>query len=104
MSTKTLTQAATVLTEPFVRTGLYDSSEKALKHIILAYLDQQITWAESHLRRYERKHQQTFEAWTEALAGRATVAEEDEWMEWEATRDMLEGWRQIKAQVEESRV
>ncbi len=99
MLTKTLTQAATVLTEPFVRTGLYDSSEKALKHIIIEYLNQQIAWAESRIAHYERKHQQTFEAWTEVLSGRATPTEEDEWMEWEATREMLKGWQQVKTQV-----
>jgi hypothetical protein len=99
MSAATLTQSAYILTEPFVRTGVYASPEQALKHIILDYLDHQIAWAEAKLRRYERKYRRTFAEWSASLAGKATSAEEDEWMEWEATLDMLDGWRQIKAEV-----
>jgi hypothetical protein len=104
MSATTLTQAARLLTEPFVRTGVYASPEQALKHIILDYVERQIDWAEAEIRRYEQKYRCTFTEWTEALSGRASVAEEDDWMEWEATIDMLDGWRRIKARVEQSNV
>jgi hypothetical protein len=104
MSATALTQVASMLTEPFVRTGIYASPEQALKHIILDYIERQIAWAEAEIQRYERKYQQTFAEWTESLSGQATTAEEDDWMEWEATIDMLEGWRQIKAQVDQSSV
>lgn len=100
----TLTQVAFLLTEPFVRTGVYSSPELALKHIILDYVERQIAWARAELRRYEQKHRQTFAEWTESLSGQATIADEDDWMEWEATLDMLHGWRQVKAKVEQSSV
>jgi len=100
----TLTQAALLLTEPFVHTGIYTSPELALKHIILDYIERQIAWARAELRRYERKYQQTFAEWTASLSGQATIADEDDWMEWEATLDMLDGWRQVKSQVEQSSV
>jgi hypothetical protein len=93
-----------MLTEPFVRTGIYASSEQALKHIILDYIERQIAWAEAEIQRYEQEYQQTFAERTESLSGQATIAEEDDWMEWEATIDMLEGWRQIKVQVDQSSV
>ncbi len=104
MSTATLTQTIPVLTEPFVRAGLYPSPEKALKHIILDYVERQIAWAEAELRRYQRKYGQGFAEWTASLSGRATIADEDDWMEWEATRDMLKGWRQVRTEVEQSNV
>ena len=104
MSATALTQVASMLTEPFVRTGIYASPEQALKHIILDYIERQIAWAEAEIQRYEQKYQQTFAEWTESLSGQASIAEEDDWMEWEATIDMLEGWRQIKTQVDQSSV
>lgn len=93
-----------LLTEPFVRTGIYGSPEQALKHIILDYIERQIAWAEAELRRYEHKYQHTFAGWTESLVGQASITAEDDWMEWEATLDMLEGWRQITATIEKSYV
>jgi hypothetical protein len=91
MSATSLSQVAAILTEPFAQTGIYASPEQALKHIILDYIERQIAWAEAEIQRYEQKHQQTFSEWTESLLGQASIAEEDDWMEWEATIDMLEG-------------
>ncbi|MGC9396215.1 MAG: hypothetical protein ACP5J4_15335 [Anaerolineae bacterium] len=99
--TITLDRVTSILTEPFVRTGVYSSPEQALKHIFLDYIQRQINWAKVELRRYEQRHGETFEEWTQALSGKATIAEEDEWMEWEATQDMLAGWQQIKTEIEQ---
>jgi hypothetical protein len=104
MSATTLTQIAYLLTEPLVSTGIYATPEQALKHIVLDYIERQIAWAEAEIGRYEQKYQQTFAEWTESLSGQATITDEDDWMEWEATLDMLDGWRQIKAKVEQSNV
>ena len=104
MAPNTFSDVIPVLTEPFVKTGICASQEQALKHVILDYVERQIAWAESELRRYEQKHQKGFAAWSKSLVGRATVEDEDEWMEWEATTDMLEGWHQIKATLEQSDV
>ena len=104
MSATTLTRVTSLLTEPFVRTGIYASPAQALKHIILDYVERQIAWAEAERQRYEQKYQRTFAEWSESLSGQATIADEDDWMEWEAILDMLDGWRQIKAEVELSSV
>ncbi len=93
-----------LLLEPFVRTGVYASPEQALKHIILDYLERQIAWAEAQRRRYEQKYQRSFHEWTRSLSGQATIADEDDWLEWEATLDMLDGWRQLKTEIEHIRV
>jgi hypothetical protein len=36
--------------------------------------------------------------------GQATVAEEDDWLEWEAILDMRSGWQQIKVELEQNHV
>ena len=104
MSTMAIDQVIPILTEPLVRTGLYPSPEQALKSIILDYIERQIAQIEAELKRYEQKYQQTFAKWSESLSGRATIADEDDWLEWEANLDMLDGWRQIKSEIEQSNV
>ena len=97
-------QVIPILTEPLVRAGLYPSPEQALKSIILDYIEHQIAQIEAELKRYEQKYQQTFAEWSESLSGRATIADEDDWLAWEANLDMLDSWRQIKGEIEQSNV
>ena len=104
MSTNELAQTVPLLTEPLVRAGFYSTTEQALKHIVLDFIDRRIAWAQGKARRLEKKHGQSFADYTHALSGRATIADEDEWMEWESLLDMLESWRQVKAEVQRSDV
>ncbi|NUQ36663.1 MAG: hypothetical protein HUU23_02475 [Caldilineales bacterium] len=104
MSTYQLAQTIPLITEPLVRAGFYPSSDLALKHIVLDYIDRRITWAQTQVRRLEKKHGQSFTLYSQSLAGQATLADEDEWMEWESLLDMLESWRQVKAEVQRSDV
>jgi hypothetical protein len=103
MSATSLAQVAAILTEPFVRTGIYASPEQALKHIILDYIERQIAWTKAKIQRYEQKYQQTFAEWTEPLSGQATIAEEDDWADCYWQEHVLPGqaqpmgnWRQIR--------
>ena len=104
MSAFQISQTIPLLTEPLVRAGFYPTSEQALKHIILDYIDRSIAWAQAKVRRFEKKHGQSFADYTRSLTGRATSTDEDEWMEWESLLDMLESWRQVKSEVESSDV
>jgi hypothetical protein len=104
MSTYQIAQTIPLITEPLVRAGFYPSSELALKHIVLDYIDRRITWAQTQVRRLEKKPGQSFAMYSQSLAGQATIADEDEWMEWESLLDMLESWRQVKAEVQRSDV
>jgi len=87
-----------------VRAGFFPTSEQALKHIVLDFIDRRIAWAQAKVRRFEKKHGQSFADYTGTLTGRATSIEEDEWMEWESLLDMLESWRQVKEEVQRSDV
>lgn len=104
MLTSEIAQTVPMLVEPLVSAGFYPTTEQALKHIVLDFIDRKISWAQAKVRRYEKKHGQSFAEYTAALTGRATIAEEDEWMEWESLIDMLDSWRQVKAEVQRSNV
>ena len=90
MSTFQIAQTVPLLTEPLVRAGFYPTTEQALKHIVLDFIDRRIAWAQAKVRRLEKKHGQSFADYTSALAGRATTTDEDEWLECESLLDMLE--------------
>lgn len=104
VATQMISQTIPLLTEPLVRAGLYPTQDQALKHIVLDYIDRRIAWTQSKVRRLEKKHGQSFASFGETLSGRATVADEDEWMEWESLLDMLESWGEVKAEVQRSDV
>lgn len=104
MSMYPIVQTIPLITEPLVRAGFYSSSEMALKHIVLDYIDRRIAWAQTQVRRFEKKHGQSFAMYSQSLTRQATIADEDEWMEWESLLDMLESWRRVRAEVQRSDV
>jgi len=59
-------------------------------------IDQQIALYEEQARAFEAKHEMTFEEYTHDLRGRASIAEEDEWMDWEEALVFLRKWKKIK--------
>lgn len=90
-----------ILIEPLVQMGIYESQEEALKNLVLRHVQEQIDEAEQEIARFQKKYGASFEEWSESLLGKATIEEEDDWMEWESARDMLESWRRIKADIEQ---
>jgi hypothetical protein len=62
---------------------------------VLDYIDRRIAWAQTQVRRFEKKHGQSFAMYSQSLTGRATIADEDEWMEWE--QDMPTSYDEIEA-------
>ncbi|OQY30851.1 MAG: hypothetical protein B6I38_06725 [Anaerolineaceae bacterium 4572_5.1] len=104
MPDATIYQAIPMLTEPFVQAGIYSTPEQALKRIVLDYVERQISWAEVEMQRLERKHKQSFSEWSGALSGKASIADEDDWMEWESLQDMAKSWKQLKTAIEKSDV
>jgi hypothetical protein len=62
-------------------------------------IDQQIALYEEQVRAFEARHGMTFEEYTRDLRGRASIAEEDDWMDWEKARVFLRKWKKIKKQI-----
>ncbi len=62
-------------------------------------IDQQIALYEEQARAFEARHGMTFEEYTRDLRGRASIAEEDEWMDWEEALVFLRKCNKIKRQI-----
>ena len=84
---------------PLVREGIFKSYDELLKSLLLDYIDRQIILHEKQARSFEVKHRMTFEEYTRNLRGRASIAEEDEWMDWEEALVFLRKWEKIKRQT-----
>jgi|Deesub1362A_J573_1020465.scaffolds.fasta_scaffold03895_2 hypothetical protein len=100
----TIAKTIPILTEPLVRMGIYKNQREALKGLMLQLVQQKINEAQQEIIHFERKYGMSFEEWTASLIGKASIEEEDDWMEWESARDILESWQRIKAEIERSNV
>ncbi len=100
-----------MLEQPAVRTletiantlvglGHYKSQSDALRAMALEQVKRKIAQFERRVRRFEKKHRTTFEKYGKRLRNRATIRQEDEWMEWEASIEMLDAWRKTKKVLE----
>lgn len=63
------------------------------------HIDQQIALYEEQARAFEARHGMTFEEYTRNLRDRASIAEEDEWMDWEKALVFLRKWKKVKRQT-----
>lgn len=81
------------LSRPFIQAGLYESEEDFLRDLVKDLAQRKIKAYQSTVRKYEKRYQ-SWDRFTEKIKGEATPEQEDEWMEWEAARNMLETWKE----------
>jgi len=86
------------LAKPFVELGIYDSTEKFLKDVIKNASTERIKTYERTVKKYERKYG-SFEELTKMLEIKARPKLEDEWMDWESARNMLEAWKKASKEL-----
>jgi hypothetical protein len=82
------------LSRPFIKAGLYESEEAFLKDLAQDLARRRIKAYEDQVRKFERKYQ-SWEKFSEEIAGKASPAQEDDWMEWEGARNMLNAWKEL---------
>ncbi len=71
----------------------YASLEEALRELALAAVRSKTGYYRRRIRKLEYKYAMDFEAFTDHLKGRATPAEEDDWLAWRSARSMLKDWQ-----------
>jgi hypothetical protein len=53
---------------------------------------------ERTIREYEARYG-SWDRFREYIQGKATPEQEDQWMEWEAARNMLKAWRELEKEL-----
>jgi len=75
-----------------VASGLYKDEKVALKDIAAHYIEDKIESYASVIRLMEDKYGKDFTTAAQDHSGRATMAFEDDWMEWNAALTMKDAW------------
>jgi hypothetical protein len=71
----------------------YSTTEEALWDMALSTVRGKVAYYRRRIRRMENKHGMDFDKFTMRLKGKATPAQEDDWLEWKSARSMLTDWQ-----------
>ena len=82
------------IVKPLLASGVYKDEKRALRDIVTDYVQRKIDTYTSIISRMEKKHGKNFAAFSKDLKRKATMAREDDWMEWKAAIEMREAWQQ----------
>lgn len=87
-------KAISDILKPLLAAGVYKDERRALKVIVADYVQRKIDTYSAVVLRMERKYGKNFNAFSRDIERRASVAKEDDWMEWKAAITMREAWQQ----------
>ena len=109
---------ASAVIEPLIKRKVFATEEQAIRELLRDYILRKIATLEQELARFERKYGMHFERFGEYLhersvlleagelspeqrqaLGRAIMLEEDDWLEWKASQEMLESWLGLRQEV-----
>jgi len=71
----------------------YSTTEEALWDMALSTLRGKVAYYRRRIRRLENKHGMDFDKFTARLKGKATPAQEDDWLAWKSAQSMLTDWQ-----------
>jgi hypothetical protein len=81
------------IAKPMMDMGLYDSTSEFVREVTRDFIRHKIESCRMKLKAFEQKHHMNFIGFSKKLKKGASVAEDDEWMEWEAAKNMLKAWK-----------
>lgn len=81
----------------------YASVEEALQAMALSEVRRKVTYYRRRIRALERKYGTDFETFSARLRGRATPAEEDDWLAWRSANRMLADWQRTCEELQRAR-
>jgi hypothetical protein len=87
------------IARPLMELGLYDSTREFIKDVTSELIRHKIEIYQKQLKAFEQKYRISFNAFSKKLEKGASIAEEDEWMEWEAAENMLKAWKQAAKEI-----
>ena len=79
--------------------GLYKDVATAIQALAVEQVERKIAAYQGKVQEFERTYGHSLAEHSRLLEGRASMAEEDEWMEWKGAQVMLEAWQQALREV-----
>ena len=103
---------------PLIKRGIFETEEKAVRELLRSYMLGQIDSLQRTVSRFEQHYGMTLERFSEYLherssllmsedlsaeqrtaLGRSVMQEEDDWLDWRASREMLDSWLGLREEV-----
>ena len=85
-----------------VTAGLYKDIGAAIRALAVEQVERKIAAYREQVQEFERKYHHSLEEHSRLLEGKASMEEEEEWMEWKGTTVMLEAWQKALQEVLQS--
>jgi len=82
-----------------VAAGLYKDEEAALRALAIEQIERKVTAYREQMQTFERKYHHSLDEHSRLLEGKASMEEEEEWMEWKGVAVMLEAWQNALQEV-----
>jgi hypothetical protein len=76
-----------------VAAGVYKDVKAAIQGLAVEQIERKIAAYRKQVQEFERKYSHSLEEHSRLLEGKATMQEEEEWMEWKGATVMLEAWQ-----------
>jgi hypothetical protein len=83
----------TKVAKSLVAAKRYSTTEEALWDMALSTVRAKVAYYRRRIRRLENKYGVDFDRFTTRLKGKATPAQEDDWLAWKSARPMLKDWQ-----------
>jgi hypothetical protein len=87
------------LTKPFVIAGIYKDEKSALTDITLDYVRRKIEQYDNIIASLTKKYGFDFDQFTERIKNNASLAIEDDWMEWKSAIEMRQSWKNANKMI-----
>ncbi len=106
------------MVKPLIRKNMFATEEEAIRSLLREYILQQINQLQREMSEFERKYGMPFEQFAAYVhersvlleegelspeqrrtLGHAIMQEEDDWLDWKVTREMLESWLGLRQEV-----
>ena len=71
----------------------FATMEEALWDMAISTVRGKVTYYRRRIRKMENKYEMDFDKFTTRLKGKATPAQEDDWLAWKSARSMLADWQ-----------
>ncbi len=86
------------IAKPFVESGIYGSTNAFVSDLLKDVAARKIKSYGKKIKAYEAKYG-SFEKFTQKIRGTASPKQEDQWMDWEAARNMLNAWKRVTCEL-----
>jgi hypothetical protein len=87
------------LTKPLIVAGIYKDEKSALTDITLDYVRRRIQQYDNIILSLREKHGCDFNQFAERIKNRASLAAEDDWMEWKGAIEMRQSWKDAERMI-----